>query len=383
MIPTRRSARAAVDLGRLDSNYRTVAAYSPVPLLPVVKADAYGHGAARVAAELEGLGAERLAVTYVEEAIHLRRAGSRCEIVVMAGFESPQLESLWAAQLVPVVSTGRMVRELADAASRLGPIDVHLKVDIGMARLGFDPRTAVEAAAFLARRPNLRLAGLMSHLSAADDDGPTTMAQLDLFDAVVADLARNRIRPQWIHATSSASLGDLRPTHTLARPGLLLYGLRPGPRAPVLEVRPVMEVSAGVLSLREVPSGTGVSYGSRFVTGRPSRIAVVPLGYADGVPRTQAMSREGWFQAGARRAPVAGAVCMDFSMLDVTDVPTLQEGDAVAFFGDAPTAWDVAAWAGTTVWQVLTAVGGRLPRVYVRDGGVVAVESCFGEGDPD
>jgi alanine racemase len=377
-----RSARATVDLRRLESNFDALRRFAPIPLMPVVKADAYGHGAPRVAQTLVASGAERVAVTFVEEAVHLRQCGIDREIVVLAGFETSQLEALWNWRLTPVISTARMAREIAAGAARLGPLDVHLKVDVGMTRLGFTPRDIVEAAVFLSSQTDVRIAGVMTHLTASDEDGPTTVIQLDVFDGVVADLARQGIRPQWVHAANSAALGDVRPTHTLARPGLLLYGQRPGPRAPAIDVRPVMSVSAGILRLFDIPAGVGVSYGSRFVTARPSRIASIPLGYADGVPRTQEMSREGWFLARGQRAPVAGVVCMDFTMVDVTDIPEAQEGDSVVLFGDGPTAHDLASWAGTTVWQVLTAVGSRLPRVYVRDGEVVGMQSRYGSEGP-
>ena len=136
-----------------------------------------------------------------------------------------------------------------------------------------------------------------------------------------------------------------------------------------------MRARIGVL--REIEPGTAVSYGGRFRAARASRIAVLPLGYADGVPRTQAMSERGWWSIAGRRAPVAGAVCMDLTMADVTDVPEAEVGTQAVLFGDEPSAWDVAAWAGTTAWQVLTSIGPRVPRVYVEGGRVVAVDSRY------
>ena len=154
------------------------------------------------------------------------------------------------------------------------------------------------------------------------------------------------------HAGASAALAFLRPTHTLLRPGLLLYGLRPRPLSPDVDVRPVMTVAARVCLVREIAAGTPVSYGGRWVAPRPSRIATVPVGYADGVPRTDAMRDKGQLSIGAGRFAVAGTVCMDFTMLDVTDRPGTAEGEEAVLFGDDPSAWEVAEWAGTTVWQV-------------------------------
>ena len=166
----------------------------------------------------------------------------------------------------------------------------------------------------------------------------------------------------------------------MARPGLLLYGLRTRPLGPDVDVRPVMTVSAEVSLVKEVPEGTAVSYGGRFVARRPSRIATVPLGYADGVPRTRAMREDGAFAIRGRRSPVAGTVCMDLTMLDVTDDGTVREGDEAVLLGDDPTAWDVAEWAGTNAWQVLTGIGPRVPRVYVEGGRMVEARSRYGGG---
>jgi alanine racemase len=168
-----------------------------------------------------------------------------------------------------------------------------------------------------------------------------------------------------------------RPSHTLARPGLLLYGLRPRPLSPEIELRPVMTVSARITRLQDVPVGTGVSYGRRWTAQRPSRIATVPLGYADGVPRARSMSERGQVSIGGRRVGFAGTVSMDFVMLDVTDLPDVKEGDEVVFFGDDPTAWEVAEWSGTIAWDILTSVGANVPRVYLDGGQVVAVHSRF------
>ena len=190
----------------------------------------------------------------------------------------------------------------------------------------------------------------------------------------MAALEADGIRPPLVHAANSAGLSYLRPTHTLARPGLLLYGLRPRPFSPAVDVRPVMSVSARIALVREVPAGTAVSYGGRWVTQRPSRVGTIPLGYADGVPRTAAMSEKGWLAVRGQKAPVAGTVCMDFTSVDLTDLAGLDDGDEAVLFGDAPTAWDLAEWAGTNAWQILTTVGPRVPRIHLESGRVVSVE---------
>jgi alanine racemase len=374
-----RPAWARVDLDRLAANYRAVADAAKVPLLPVVKAEAYGHGAARVALHLQALGASMLAVALVEEGVALRAAGVTVPILVLAGFGPGQAPALLDHGLTPVVSTAQHLEWALRAAHDGGrSLAVHAKVDTGMTRLGFAPAELGETVIRVVDSGHLVLEGVLTHLAAADEDPVATEEQLDRFDAAVSDLARRGVRPRYVHAAASAGLPYLRPSHNLVRPGLLLYGLRPRPRAPAVEVRPVMTLAARISLVRDVPAGTAVSYGGRWVAPRPSRIAVVPLGYADGVPRTRRMEEAGALSVAGRRAPVTGTVCMDSVMIDVTDHPQAKEGDEAVVFGDDPTAWDVADWAGTNAWQVLTAVGARVPRVYLEGRRVVDVEARYG-----
>jgi alanine racemase len=376
-----RPARATVDLDRLAANFRALQSAVTVPLMPVVKADAYGHGAVQVGRHLLSLGAERLAVAYVEEAIAIRKAGIGAPVVVLAGFGRGQAPLLIEHGLVPVVSTPRTLEWTLEAtrASR-APCPVHVKVDTGMTRLGFAPPEFEHAVARLAESGRVEVEGVMTHLASADEDGAAPQRQLDLFDECVARLARRGIRPPLVHAANSAGLAFIRATHTLARPGLLAYGVRPRPLCPPVDVRPVMAVSADIALIKDVAEGTPVSYGGRWVASRPSRIATVPLGYADGVPRTDAMRDNGRMAVRSVRTPVVGTVCMDLTMLDVTDRPEVVEGDEAVLFGDDPTAWDVADRAGTNAWEVLTSVGSRVPRVYVEGGRVVGIESRYGSG---
>ncbi len=360
-----RSARVTVDLARLGHNFAQVLELARRPVMPVLKADAYGHGAVRCALTLEALGAPRFAVAYVEEGVALRQGGVRAPIVVMAPFEDNQVEALDQFGLTPVVSTPATLERVLRRGAGRPPLAVHVKVDTGMSRLGFSARAALDAARRLHAAPGVTLEGVMTHLASADEDDAFTEGQLDLFDAFLADLHRAGLRPPWVHAANSAGLARLRPTHTLVRPGLLLFGLETRPLGPRLDLRPVMTVSARVAFIKEVPAGTRVSYGGRFTAGRPSRIATIPLGYADGVPRTAGMRERGAFGLAGGRAPVTGNVCMDTTMVDVTGLPQAREGDEAVLFGDAPTAWDVADWAGTNVWQVLTGISERVPHRYL------------------
>ena len=371
-----RAARARIDLDRLAANYEAIRAAARLPVMPVVKADAYGHGAATVGRALVEMGAPRLAVAYVEEGVALRQAGVGVPIVVLAGFAPGQAAVLAPYDLTPVVATPRTVVALIAQTRGGARARAHVKVDTGMGRLGFTTEAFVEAALRL-RDAGIEVEGAMTHLASADEDAGVTARQLDRFDDAIGRLARHGLRPALVHACNSAGLAFVRPTHTLVRPGLMVYGVKPRPLAPEIDVRPVMQVSADVALVKDVAPGTRVSYGGRWVAPRPSRIATIPLGYADGVPRTDRMRDEGAFRVGHGRVRVAGTVCMDLTMADVTDRPDVVDGTEAVLLGDDPHAWDLAAWAGTTSWEILTSVGSRVPRVYVRGGRVVHVESRY------
>ena len=376
-----RPARARIDLDRVAANYRALQGLVPVPVMAVVKADAYGHGASVVARRLVAAGAPLLAVAYVEEAVALRDSGLQVPIVVLAAFGPGQERVIRHHQLTPVVSTPRTL-EAVLGPSREGrrPLNVHLKVDTGMSRLGFTTDAFLEAAQRLAESSTVTLEGVMTHLASADEDKDVTLRQLDRFDDAVARLQARGIAPRYIHACNSAGLAFFRKTHTLVRPGLLLYGIPTKPLGPEVEVRPVMTVTADIALIKEIPAGTPVSYGGRWVAPRTSRIATIPIGYADGVPRTAAMRDEGQFAVGGRRVPVRGTVCMDLTMVDLTDRPDVAEGDEAVLVGDDPDAWQVADWAGTNAWEVVTRIGPRVPRVFVESGRATSIQSPFVQG---
>jgi alanine racemase len=356
-------AEARIDLARLRRNYSNIAAAAARPVMPVVKADAYGHGAARIAREFEALGAPMLAVAYPEEGASLRQAGVRIPILVIAGCRPGEGALFIACDLTPAVSSPATLDGVVLAARLKPGLAVHLKVDTGMSRLGFPAEAAMHVADRLAEEGAL-LDGVMTHLGSADEDALATAAQLDRFDRVVSDLAGRGHRPRWVHAANSAGLACLRPSHTLVRPGLLLYGLHPRPHGPAIEVEPVMTLATRVAVVRDVAAGTPVSYGGRWVAERASRIAALSIGYADGVPRTDLMAETGYVTIRGQRARLAGPVCMDFFMADVTELTDAGAGDEAIVFGDAPSAWDLAWRAGTNAWQILTGIGARVPRVY-------------------
>ena len=318
-----------------------------------------------VAGTLEPMGAAMFAVAYVEEAIALREASVKTPILVLAGFTPAQLQDVIEFDLTPVISTPEQVTVL-ESVDRVQarPLSVHVKVDTGMSRLWFSLQGIEPVIHRLEDLEGIEIEGLMTHLASADEDAETMERQLDEFDEAIVRLQTLGVRPALIHAANSAGMAGARASHTAVRPGLLLYGLKPRPLSPEIDVHPAMELSARVAQVKTVPPGTPVSYGGKFVTTRETLIATINAGYADGIPRTNGMREQGVLRHRDASLRVAGTVCMDLTMLDATECPDLRAGDQVVVFGDAPTAWDVADCAGTNAWQVLTAVGPRVPRRY-------------------
>ena len=319
MLLSLRPARARVDLDRLAANYDAVAAYAPVPLMPVVKADAYGHGAVAVARRLVRAGATRFAVAYPEEGAELRDGRHRGRHRGAGGL----LGRAGAAPRAAPADADRLDACAGGSAAR-GPAR---RAPGGRAREGRHGHVAPRVRRRRVRRrraPPVR----RGPRGRGGDDPPRVRRRVRRRDGAPArPLRRGRSR-RWRAAAcgrrsctrrTARACRSCAQTHTLVRPGLLLYGLRPRPLGPDVAVRPVMTVSADVALVKDVPAGTAVSYGGRWIASRPSRIATVPLGYADGVPRTDAMRTAGAFALASGLAPVAGTICMDLTMLDVTD----------------------------------------------------------------
>jgi alanine racemase len=375
--PSRHPATAWVNLDRIRENFRAIRNHAGArAVIPVLKADAYGHGAIAVARALDPMGVAMFAVAYVEEGLALRRAGITTPILILTGFAPEQLNDVAAFNLTPVVSTAEQVRALqglhrGEDEPRL---PVHVKVDTGMARLGFTLHELEPVIHRLEDAESIHLEGLMTHLSAADEDPTETARQLDVFEEAILRLETLGIRPRMIHAANSAGLAFTRASHSAVRPGLLLYGIPPRPLAPPIPVKPALELRARVALVKTVPPGTRVSYGGHFVAAQETRIATINAGYADGIPRTTLMREQGVLRHGPNALKVTGTVCMDLTMLDASLCPTLKAGDEVTVMGDSPGAWDLAEWAGTNAWQILTGVGSRVPRRYTLGGEILAPE---------
>jgi alanine racemase len=375
-FPHYRPVWGEVDLEALRANARAlVALAAPAAVLAVVKADAYGHGAVPAArAALDG-GATWLGVALVEEGLRLREAGLDARVLVLSEPPAGAAEAVVAADLTPVVYTSAGIDALGAAVARASrghdPLPVHLKVDTGMHRVGCAPADAVALAEKIAAHSELRFEGVCTHLAVADEPAHDyTAAQLGAFDAVLAELSERGLRPPVVHVANSAGLlaQPEAARYDLVRLGIALYGVPPAPGlADRVALRPVLALKARVSHVKELPAGSRLSYGLRYEVTRPSVIATVPAGYADGVPRNLGLVGGAVLVRGSRY-PIAGTVTMDQLMVDVGDDP-VEVGDEVVLLGcqgdEEITATEWATRLGTIAYEIVSGIGPRVPRRYV------------------
>ena len=338
--------------------------------MAVVKANAYGHGAVEVARVICAEGAQWLAVSSVEEGTRLRGAGIGCRILVMAGVMPWERDALREFGLTPVIHSLDDLRYFDEAP----PIDVHLKIDTGMNRLGTRASAAGIAEAIGALR-NVRVEGLLSHFaSAADFESTQTNEQIALFDATLAELASLGFRPALTHFSSTNAIAYPRHSdhrRSLVRPGHAIYGYvspaRGDAPAAVLSVKPVLSWHTKIIAVKDVPAGSKVGYGGTFQASAPMRLAVLAAGYADGIPHR--LSNKGKVIAGGRLCPIIGPVSMDLTTIDITQVKHLVPGDDVLLLGESGEvhldAQQIARVAGTISYSVLCGISARVKRFYV------------------
>ena len=362
-----------IDLQALRHNFRQVRdqAGPGQGILAIVKADAYGHGAARVAPVLQAAGASMFGVAIVEEGMALREAGVTRPVLVLGGLYAGQEEDLVRFDLVPTLFDVEVARRLNGWAAGAGVVlPYHLKIDTGMARIGFSPSELPMVLKELAACRALRMEGVLSHLALADDpDHPLTGDQIGRFRHGLELVKGAGFTPRHVHLSNSAALlSRALPECNLVRPGIILYGGLPAPGFHRhCDLLPVMSFRTSVAQLRTITAGTGVSYGHRFVAQRPTLLAVIPVGYADGFSR--ALSNCGEVLVRGHRARVAGTVCMDWTMIDVTDIPEVAVGDEVTLLGrdngQRITAEEWAGRIGTIGYEVFCQVSKRVPRLYL------------------
>jgi alanine racemase len=368
-----------ISLSRLRRNFQRIQELAGArKVMAVIKADAYGHGAVPVAKCLAECGVDWFGVATVEEALEIRGAGIQQPILLLGGLYMSDPAHLIEYRLTPSISSTMRLDTYAECARRYGwPIEFHLKVDSGLGRLGL-PRDRVAAFVDHYRELGglLQLKGLFTHLASAEDlVAAQTEEQAERFTAALEQLRGLQIEPEWIHVSNSAALltGRTFPEN-LVRIGALLYGycmplvVSPGQELPkVPDFEPVLSFKSRIVYMKDVPSGTPLGYSAAFYTRRPSRIATVPVGYADGL--SHALSNRGYAIVHGRRARIVGSISMDLSLLDVTDVPGTNIGDEVMLMGQSDqasiTAVEIAQLLDTVPYEVLCSIGKRVPRLYM------------------
>jgi len=375
--PTGRPTLAEIDLKALAFNYRQIKRriLKGSRIMGIVKADAYGHGAVPVALELEKLGAEYLGVAMCEEGVELRKGGVKAPILILGGiYSEEQAECVLRHRLTPVVFEEKALQLLSKKARRNHrEVKVHLKVETGMGRFGVSVDSWADFLGKLKRCKNIDVEGILSHFSMADEDGGSfSSEQWEKFKWGLKTAEEQGIKFKYFHIANSGNLTAF-PFYSgnLVRPGIMLYGSYPSSSLrEVIKLQPVMTLKTKIHFLKTVPPGTKISYGGTFITQRETRVATLPIGYADGYNRQ--LSNRGEVLIRGKRAPVIGRVTMDYMMVDVTDIPRVSTGDEVVLVGTQGkgriTAEDIAEKIHTISYEVFCSIGKRVPRVYKPNG---------------
>jgi alanine racemase len=362
-----------VDLTALVHNFKEIRKKvgAGCKIMAVVKANAYGHGAVPVASALARAGADWLGVASTEEGVELRQGGLSLPILVMGGILESELEALAEWQLTPVVYHPETLSLLENSVARSRKLmKIHIEVDTGMGRLGLSPDIAASFIQQIAQRGRLIVDGLMTHFAEADsEDQSFVQEQIQKFRRVLKDLNDRGIEIPLCHLANSAAILH-HPTvyFQMVRPGISLYGYAPGAKTANLpDLKPCLKLLTRIVQVKRVPKGTGISYGRSFVTKRESLIASLPVGYADGYSRR--LSNKGQVLIHEKRAPVVGRVCMDMTLVDVTEIPDAHIGDPAVLLGQqgqqAITADEIAQWMGTISYEVLSILNPRIAREYI------------------
>jgi alanine racemase len=365
---------ARVDLAAIRANFHAIAAFlaggrrDAPRVIAVVKANAYGHGAAEVGLALEAAGASMLACADIEEGIGLREAGVGAPILVFGALSVSDLDGIFTHDLTPTISTPSAARALEAAAARHDRVlGCHLKIDTGMNRLGFRHDNLDRTIPDVAAAPHLSIDAVYTHFATADDpEHPMFALQRTRFEAACARLAAIGISPPARHAANSAALlRDERAWYDYVRPGLLLYGIVPPPLAATIPLTPAMSLHSRIVAVKGIRPGEASGYGLKTPVSEPRTLAVIPAGYADGLDLR--LAGRGVMLVRGRRAPIVGSVCMDMTMVDVTGTD-VAPGDEVVIVGrqgaESIGVRETAAAIGTIPYELLCRVGSRIQRIY-------------------
>ncbi len=363
---------AEVSLGALKQNFRELSRLAKgSEVLPVVKANGYGHGLVPVSKALLQAGARLLAVAFVQEGAVLRAAGINCPILVLTPTLPAEIPLLLNNRLTPQVSSVEGARELSKAAKKLRArnLVVHVKIDTGMARVGVQASQVIKEISAIQKVPGIQIEGVYTHLATADWSDPKfAWKQITIFRQALEKLKGTGLVP-FTHIANSAALITYYPQArgTWVRPGISLYGVYPSPKMKNrVNLTPVMQVKTRVLHTKTLEKGESVSYGRTYTAKGKIKVATLGMGYADGLLRS--LSNQGFCLIKGKKVPLIGTVCMDMTMADVSKVPGVKAGDIATIFGrDGKSFLSVeeqAAHAGTISYELLCAVGDRVPRVY-------------------
>jgi len=367
-----RPTQVEVDLSRLTANYRAIQAHvAPAAVMPILKANAYGHGLVEVARHMQSLGAPYLGVAFLEEGILLREAGVTTPILVLGGIIGNQVPLFLEHDLTLTASSMEKLGQIEEAARAMGVrAKVHLKIDTGMERIGVHYYSAADLLEASLTGEHFEVEGIFSHFANADAADPAySRLQLDRFHAVLEFYeSRGLPRPPLRHMANSAAIAGFPASRLdMVRAGILLYGIYPSADVPrTIDVRPALSWKSRVVYFKVVQPGHPVSYGSTWQSDHSVRVVTVPVGYGDGYFRS--MSGRAEVIIRGKRYPIVGRVCMDQLMVNI-EWETAYNGDEVILIGQAEngatiTVEELAEWAGTIPWEILTNVNTRVPRIY-------------------
>ncbi|MCD6426606.1 MAG: alanine racemase [Caldisericaceae bacterium] len=358
-----------IDLKKLKNNFDKIKKISGGrKIIGVVKADAYGHGAEKISKALEEWGIDFLAVASFEEAMRLRRAGIKKTPVLVLGYVNPS--ALKEAAINNIHITLFNVRFIEKLHSYEGKhtLNVHINVDTGMGRIGVFPEEVLDTANEIKNMENVNFFGIYTHFSTADSDPEYLQVQLARFKRILYELGSRNIKPKLIHAANSAAILNFNETlFDAVRPGIILYGLSPFQKDNHA-FEPVLSFKTRVIYVKRIPSGTSISYGRRFISKKKMIVATIPVGYADGLPR--ALSNKGEVLIKGKRVKILGNVTMDQTVIDVSGIPNVHSGNEVVLIGkqgdEEITATEIAKKIGTINYEIISRIGKRVERIYIK-----------------
>ncbi|MDD5252834.1 MAG: alanine racemase [Candidatus Omnitrophota bacterium] len=360
---------AEVNLNNLEYNFRQVKLHLPrlTKVLVTVKADAYGHGLIPISKRLAASGVDYLGVASIDEGIKLRKAQVKTPILVLGVILKQDIQSLFTFKLTPTICDYKLAFALSKKATALKkPMRLHIKVDTGMGRIGVAHQDALELVSKIHKLKSIVIEGIFTHFPFADSGRKFTAFQIKLFYKLVADLRKRGIAIPLVHAANSAGLINHRDSHfTMVRPGLVIYGLHPqgGSR---LKLKPVLSLKTRVIFIKQVPAGSGISYGHAYITKRAACIVTLPIGYGDGYPRN--LSNLGPLLIGGKKFNISGRICMDQIMVDVGNFKPRLAAEVVLIGKQGKQriiAEELADLAGTIPYEIVCGLGSRIPRVYI------------------